>query len=649
MGRRGIRSAHHPFLGLASLLMLIVVFNASGQQTDSASAIYAKTSNSVLLLLVKNENGETIAQGSGFVVESGKIITNKHVASAGRVFIDLGVASLPTAVERLDEFNDLALLTTNVPLSAKPLTITGTVPAVGTNVYAIGNPAGLERTMSSGIVAAVRTLDGRQLIQITAPISPGSSGGPVFNGKGEVIGIAVGMMDKGQNLNFAVPVALAQSLMRGDVAASSNVESLLEEIETLSTKRNQFQYSVDAGSDYQKTDQEIDSVLRDAVERAGNDSNTLLKVSGRAEGQNVDISIDAAERAIRIKQSPESELALGRALKLKAIWPKDPEQSNLLQRSETALKAALRLGKTPSAEVYYHLADVLEDRSSFAESELEFRHALDSSKASNDSGIYQNSLRGLTRVTYSLNRPVDGAKWFNALVATGAATAGDWQSQGERLQRDSEWTKAAESYQQAGLLGGGWGNWCNGGNMYVVVQGEEDNALLLNRKCIEQGMGKKDSDEFLARAHYQIADVLNQRGVYQEGLNQAREAIAIDPANALAYDSQMSALIGLRRFAEAVIAGNQAIRLSDGKYAYMDFGLGKAYFNMENWEFSRQSFEKASELVPTDDAASYNVAVCLERLNRLGEAANWYEEVLRRNPNHKDKQDILKRIQKYRN
>jgi tetratricopeptide (TPR) repeat protein len=149
----------------------------------------------------------------------------------------------------------------------------------------------------------------------------------------------------------------------------------------------------------------------------------------------------------------------------------------------------------------------------------------------------------------------------------------------------------------------------------------------------------------LSFAHIEIASVLNQRGVYQEALNSAREASVLDPSNAWAFDAQAEALLGLRRFQEAMNASNQAIRLSDGKYSYMHFKLGSAYFELGNYEFARQSYEKAAELNPSDDAAPYNVALCFARLGFNHDAARWYAEVLRRNPNHPEKQEILNRIQ----
>jgi S1-C subfamily serine protease len=76
---------------------------------------------------------------------------------------------------------------------------------VGETVYAMGNPQGLEGTFSQGIVSGVREVGTDRLLQITAPISPGSSGGPVLNVKGEAIGVSVATFKGGQNLNFAIP------------------------------------------------------------------------------------------------------------------------------------------------------------------------------------------------------------------------------------------------------------------------------------------------------------------------------------------------------------------------------------------------------------------------------------------------------------
>ena len=84
---------------------------------------------------------------------------------------------------------------------------------VGDAVYAVGNPQGLEGTFSQGIISSLREFKESKIIQITAPISPGSSGGPVLSAKGEVIGVSVATFRGGQNLNFAIPASYLSKLL----------------------------------------------------------------------------------------------------------------------------------------------------------------------------------------------------------------------------------------------------------------------------------------------------------------------------------------------------------------------------------------------------------------------------------------------------
>ncbi|RPJ52422.1 MAG: serine protease, partial [Acidobacteria bacterium] len=147
-----------------------------GDDREQASSIYSEHSGAVLLLIVRSESGEEIARATGFFIADGRIVTNEHVVRGGAVFVDLGAIKVPASVERIDEFNDLALLRCSGELAVNPLRISkGDAPSPGTTIYSISNPAGLERSMSTGVVSAIRELSGRKLLQITAPISPGSS------------------------------------------------------------------------------------------------------------------------------------------------------------------------------------------------------------------------------------------------------------------------------------------------------------------------------------------------------------------------------------------------------------------------------------------------------------------------------------------
>jgi len=162
--------------------------------------------NRIFLLKSFNSSGEEIGQGSGFVHE-GTIVTNAHVvadASWIQVLNDTGkhVTTAPYAIH-VDTENDLAVLP--FPGNNDPgLPLASGDPKVGEDIWAFGSPLGFQNTVSKGNVSALRKEKG--LIQITAPISSGSSGGPVTNTAGQVIGVVVGVYSEGQNINFAIPV-----------------------------------------------------------------------------------------------------------------------------------------------------------------------------------------------------------------------------------------------------------------------------------------------------------------------------------------------------------------------------------------------------------------------------------------------------------
>lgn len=174
---------------------------------------------SVVLLAMVDRNSQPLSLGSGFFVGPGMIATNYHViqgAAGGSARVIGEREQLPLlGVAAAAPEKDLAVLSVSRQGTPMPLT-TDTLPNVGAEVFAIGNPQGLEGTFSAGIVSGVRQVGDGHLIQITAPISPGSSGGPVISRSGDVLGIATATYREGQNLNFAVPARALRELLQGD-------------------------------------------------------------------------------------------------------------------------------------------------------------------------------------------------------------------------------------------------------------------------------------------------------------------------------------------------------------------------------------------------------------------------------------------------
>lgn len=174
----------------------------------NASDIYLKSKDKVALLICYDQNGIPTSQGSGFFISKDSLITNHHVIEgASRVDIKLiGQDKMirGSQIISASEKHDIAIIKTKKEFNYFT-TDSLNNENIGSKVYTIGNPRGLEGTISEGIISAKRKEE-YDLIQITAPISPGNSGGPLINENGKVIGISTFTLTNSQNLNFAVPI-----------------------------------------------------------------------------------------------------------------------------------------------------------------------------------------------------------------------------------------------------------------------------------------------------------------------------------------------------------------------------------------------------------------------------------------------------------
>lgn len=196
--------------GLFGSTLLLVTVGAVARAQDFLPELVQRIKPSAVAIETFGPRGDRLSRGSGFFIAPGQVITNRHVIeNAFRVDIHLanGAVFAVKGVLATDGEGDLAMLQVDVPASAGvPLPMDRAIPLEGESIVVIGNPFGLEGSVSNGIVSAVREIPGYgRIIQITAPISPGSSGSPVVNMQGQVIGVATLQASEGQSLNFAVP------------------------------------------------------------------------------------------------------------------------------------------------------------------------------------------------------------------------------------------------------------------------------------------------------------------------------------------------------------------------------------------------------------------------------------------------------------
>lgn len=199
------------------LVITLLLVTSRPTQAQVARQVAQKAFPSVVLLVMEDSNGQPLSLGSGFLVRDGVVATSLHViegAAKGYVkFIGKDTKHDIAGTVALDNRRDLVLL--SVTGARGPLLTLGEAHQVqvGDEIYAVGNPQGLEGTLSQGIISGIRQVGSETVFQITAPISPGSSGGPVLNARGKVIGIAAATFRGGQNLNFAIPVSYLVSMV----------------------------------------------------------------------------------------------------------------------------------------------------------------------------------------------------------------------------------------------------------------------------------------------------------------------------------------------------------------------------------------------------------------------------------------------------
>lgn len=215
--------------------------------------LYASCRAAVATVIIRNDSAHDAAQGSGFFIAPSwatrykgynegccYLVTNYHVirtATWGKVVLDGGREGLIHDVVMEDEDHDLAVLACTVfkgsikslgpgdfkrpdfrhsePVATLVIA-EGPEPLIGQRVYAIGSPRGLEASLSDGLISGKRDIGkGAWELQTTAPVSPGSSGGPLLNPDGTVAGVIAAGLRGAQNANFAVPAALVIRFLRG--------------------------------------------------------------------------------------------------------------------------------------------------------------------------------------------------------------------------------------------------------------------------------------------------------------------------------------------------------------------------------------------------------------------------------------------------
>jgi tetratricopeptide (TPR) repeat protein len=202
-------------LALASLIL----FSRSASAQESLPELIRRVKPSVVSVITYDAKNNVSVTGSGFFIRPGQVVTNLHVIEGAhhaeiRTFDGKGKTFPVAGILDVDLEGDLAILSINMPPErARSLSISNVVPEEGERIFVIGNPLRMEGSIADGIVSAVREVPNlARIIQITAPISHGNSGSPLFNMRGEVVGVVTMVVTNGQNINLALSASRLAAL-----------------------------------------------------------------------------------------------------------------------------------------------------------------------------------------------------------------------------------------------------------------------------------------------------------------------------------------------------------------------------------------------------------------------------------------------------
>lgn len=204
-----------------ALILIFFIVAATSAEGVSIPDIVRKCGPAVVMIF-RQEGDQISSMGSGFLVDpTGIIVTNFHVVrNATSIWVKLISGEIYRVVKIVNLNKDKDICLIKIEGFDLPYVILGNSNevAIGENCFAIGNPQGFENTVSTGIISGRRLYKGFTLFQTTTPVSPGSSGGPLINERGEVIGVlSLTWTEPGsQNINFAIPINYVRGMLGSD-------------------------------------------------------------------------------------------------------------------------------------------------------------------------------------------------------------------------------------------------------------------------------------------------------------------------------------------------------------------------------------------------------------------------------------------------
>src|SRR2546426_5634674 len=335
----------------SATVWILVTFFASvvpANSQDALPELVRRIKPSAVAIVTFDSHGESLSRGSGFFIDVDRVVTNRHViegAYRAEVHSSTGNVYPVRGVVAVDAEGDVALLRIEAPPNlVRPLSLERTSPQEGESIVVIGNPFGLEGSVTNGIVSAVRDIPtfGR-IIQITAPISPGSSGSPVVNMRGQVIGVATLQITGGQSINFAIPSERISQLQTGTAMSLADLVATSGR----NKRARAVQFFRDGLSFLSKDDcEKALPYFEKAVESDSNYAEAWAQTGFCNEklGHHAE-AIESSKKAVALRPSAESFFNIG----LASYYLKQ------YRESAEAYRQAIKLDPYNAADAYYAL------------------------------------------------------------------------------------------------------------------------------------------------------------------------------------------------------------------------------------------------------------------------------------------------------
>lgn len=448
---------------LLVFLFLFVPIKAFASQ-DLLPELVRRIKPSAVAIETFDVRGEKVSRGSGFFIDTDRVVTNRHVldgAHRAEIHSSTGNVYPVKAVLAVDAEGDIALLKVDAPAGLiRPLPLDKTSPQEGESIVVIGNPLGLEGSVTNGIVSAVRDIPtfGR-IIQITAPISSGSSGSPVVNMQGQVIGIATLQITGGQSVNFAIP---SERISQLQLSAPMSLSDLVA-----ATGRNKRAKAVQLFRDglsflskddcekalpYFEKAVESDNSYADAWAQAGFCNEKLGK---HAE------ALEASKKAVNLRPSAESYFNIG----LASFYLKQ------YRDAADAYRQAIKIDPYNAADAHYALGLVYRDWGRADEEIQAYKQAI-RLKPDYTSAYERLGARYIRSKKYA-----EAIEVFRQLIAQKPGDAAAPNSMGEAYLELNKLNEALEAFRQSIRLKPDFGKAYYNLGKCLLVMGNRDGAL----------------------------------------------------------------------------------------------------------------------------------------------------------------------------